>query len=193
MRRYVQTITVFREKKNIPISIIMLKEDNNTQREQDEHDASNKEHAKPNAYRVDDDKNLEEKDLKTHYLFGKGKMKSTTDHGMEGQGMGGHQFGKENLTPAGNDEANPPQNAGEDNAYFARRQPAEEHPEDSNFEAKAPGNDSGEPNVPGPNELPGQQKVGEDKDIKHPHPQEPYREGTADNDGYKPEKEHVET
>jgi hypothetical protein len=174
----------------------MLKENETPQHEQDEHDVRKEEHSKPNAYRVDDDNNLEEKDLKTHYLFGEGKMKSTSDPGMEGQGMGGHQFGKENLTPAGNDEANPPQNAGEDNAYFARRQPAEEHPEDSNFEAKdqqgGPGKD--QPNMPGPNELPDQQKVGEDKEGKTPDPQEPYREGTADNDGYKkPEREHIET
>jgi hypothetical protein len=150
----------------------MSKENENPQHEQDEHDVRTNEHlSKPNAYRVEDDNNLEEKDLKTHYLFGEAKMKSTSDPGMEGQGMGGHKFGEHNLTQAGNDGDNPPQNAGEDNAYFARRQPAEEHPEDSNFEAKEPGNIS-----------------------KHPQPQEPYREGTADNDGYKkPEKEHIET
>ena len=169
----------------------MLKENETTQHESDEHDVTREENSpKPGGYRVDGDKNLEEKNLKRHYLFGEAKMKSTSDPGMEGQGMGGHQFGKENLTPAGNDEANPPQNAGEDNAYFARRQPAEEHPEDSNFEAKE---DQNAPNIPGPSELPEQQKVGEDPNVKHPHPQEPYREGTADNDGYKPEKEHIET
>jgi hypothetical protein len=66
-----------------------------------------------NAYRVEDDDNLEEEDLKRTFLFGKGKMKSTTDPGMEGQGMGGQNFGSNKLTPAGNDPANPPQNAGE--------------------------------------------------------------------------------
>jgi len=172
----------------------MLKEGETSQHEQDEHVAKNEENSsRPNAYRVDDDKNLEEKDLKTHYLFGEGKMKSTSDPGMEGQGMGGQKFGRENLTPAGNDEANPSQNAGEDNAYFARRQPAEEHPENSNFEAGRPGDDHGKPNIPGQVELPEQQKVGEDNNDKHPQPQEPYREGTADNDGFKPEKEHIET
>lgn len=171
----------------------MLKEDEGTNRDQDEHDTSKEENAMPNAYRVEDDKNLEEDDLKTHYLFGKGEMKSPDDPGMEGKGMGGQKFGENNLTPAGNDAANPPQNAGEDNAYFARRQPAEEHPEDSNFEAKEAGNNQNKPNIPGPGELPDQQKVGEDNDGKRPQPQEPYREGTADNDGYKPEKEHVET
>jgi len=175
----------------------MLNEKEASQHDADEHDVKNDENSsKPNAYRVEDDDNLEEKDLKTHYLFGEGKMKSTSDPGMEGQGMGGEKFGENNLTPAGNDKDNPPQNAGEDNAYFARTQPAEEHPEDSNFEAKdqegGPGKD--QPNIPGSNELPDQQKVGEDKGGKIPHPQEPYREGTADNDGYKkPEREHIET
>ncbi|HEX3385950.1 MAG TPA: hypothetical protein VHS53_12210 [Mucilaginibacter sp.] len=169
----------------------MLKEGETSQHEQEERDVKSGENSsKPHAYRVDDDKNLEEKDLKAHYLFGEGKMKSTTDPGMEGQGMGGQKFGEENLTPAGNDAANPPQNAGEDNAYFARRQPAEEHPEDSNFEAKE---DQGGSDIPGPGELPDQQKVGEDRSGKHPTPQEPYREGTADNDGFKPGKEHIET
>jgi len=143
---------------------------------------------KPNAYRVEDDKNLEEKDLKRTYLFGDAKMKSTDDPGMEGQGMGGHSFGESNLTPAGNDEANPPQNAGEENAYFRRTQPAEEHPEDENFVARdqegGPG--KSEPNIPGPQELPDQQKVGENarqQGEQKPNPQEEYREGTADNDG----------
>ena len=147
---------------------------------------------KPNAYRVDDAKNLEEKDLKRTYLFGHAKMKSVDDPGMEGQGMGGQSFGENNLTPAGNDQANPPQNAGEDNAYFRRTQPAEEHPEDENFIARdqegGPGSETLEYNIPGPQELPDQQKVGEnitEQDKRTPNPQEEYREGTADNDGKK--------
>lgn len=148
---------------------------------------------RPNAYRVDDDKNLEEKDLKRSYLFGDAKMKSVDDPGMEGRGMGGHSFGKNNLTPAGNDEANPPENAGEGNAYFRRTEPAEEHPEDENFTARdqagAPGSKPSEyDNIPGPQELPDQQKVGENsaqRDAPAPHPQEKYQEGTADDDGEK--------
>lgn len=148
---------------------------------------------KPNAYRVDDDKNLEEKDLKRTYLFGHAKMKSVDDPGMEGQGMGGQSFGENNLTPAGSDEANPPQNAGEGNAYFRRTQPAEEHPEDENFTARdqegGPGSKTSEYyNIPGPQELPDQQKVGENitqQDRHAPNPQEEYREGTADDDGEK--------
>src|ERR1700761_9066037 len=144
---------------------------------------------KPTAYRVDDDDNLDEKDLTRSGLFGGGKMKRTTDPGMEGQGMGGQAFGENSLTPAGNDKDNPPQNADEHNAYFRRRQPAEEHPENSNFVAKGQEGGPGkaeETNIPGPQELPDQQKVGEDDGgQKKPNPQEPYREGTADDDGKK--------
>lgn len=143
---------------------------------------------KPNAYRVDDDDNLEEKDLKRSYLFGDARMKDASAPGMEGQGMGGQSFGENNLTPSGNDKANPAQNAGEGNAYFRRTQPAEEHPEDENFVAQNQQGEPGksEPNIPGPQELPDQQKVGEDTDHDEdhkPNPQEEYREGTADNDG----------
>jgi hypothetical protein len=145
---------------------------------------------KPNAYKVEDDNNLEEKDLKRTYLFGDAKMKDANAPGMEGQGMGGQSFGENNLTPAGNDKANPPQNAGEDNAYFRRTQPAEEHPEDENFVAQnqegGPGTKKQQPNIPGPQELSDQQKVGENtnqQDDHKPNPQEEYREGTADNDG----------
>ncbi|MBS1528461.1 MAG: hypothetical protein JST19_22630 [Bacteroidetes bacterium] len=157
-----------------------------------ETDGTKNDSAQPNAYRADDDKDLEEKDLKRTYLFGDAKMKSTNEPGMEGQGMGGQSFGSNNLTPAGNDKDNPPQNAGESNAYFRRTQPAEEHPEDENFVVKdqegPPGNEEQEPNVPGPQELPDQQKVGEDygdRESHVPNPQQEYQEGTADNDGRK--------
>ncbi|HVS91169.1 MAG TPA: hypothetical protein VHE59_03990 [Mucilaginibacter sp.] len=153
-------------------------------------DETKKGSGEPNAYRVEDEKDMEEKDLKRTYLFGDAKMKSTSEPGMEGRGMGGQNFGNNNLTPAGNDKDNPPQNAGEGNAYFRRTQPAEEHPEDENFTVKsqqgAPGREKQEPNVPGPQEVPDQQKVGEDngkQTPKAPNPQEEYREGTADEDG----------
>lgn len=146
---------------------------------------------KPNAYRVEDDDNLEEKDLKKTYLFGNAQMKRTDEPGMEGQGMGGQSFGSNNLTPAGNDEANPAQNAGEGNAYFRRTQPAEEHPEDENFvpatQEGGPGGKENEPNIPGPQEVPDQQKVGEEttseQDKHRPNPQQEYQEGTVDDDG----------
>lgn len=154
---------------------------------------------KPEAYRVEDDDNLEEKDLKRSYLFGDAKMKDANAPGMEGQGMGGQNFGNNNLTPAGNDEANPPRNAGEDNAYFRRTQPAEEHPEDENFVPKdqegGPGKQKAESNIPGPQELPDQQKVGEenaDQGEYRPNPQQSYQEGTADNDGPKSDNEDID-
>jgi hypothetical protein len=179
----------------------------------DEEDNHSEQHNddKPTATRVENDDNLEEKDLKRSYLFGDGKMKDVNAPGMEGKGMGGSKFGENNLTPAGDDKANPSQNAGYDNAYFRRNEPSEEHPENSNFVAQeqqgSPDKDGGQPNIPGPNELPDQQKVGEDIGQNKPNPQQNYREGTADNDGQKgdqPEKsednsakgakkEHIET
>jgi len=56
---------------------------------------------KPNGYRLEDDDNLEEKDLKRTFLFGDAEMKSTND-----PGMGAQNFGKNNVTPAGNDQGN---------------------------------------------------------------------------------------
>ena len=156
----------------------MLKENETPHPDRDEHDAQHNENSvKPNAYRGEDDSNLDEKDLKTHYLFGDGKMKDPNAPGMEGQGMGGQAFGQNNLTPSGNDKDNPSQTAGTGNAYFNRTQPAEEHPENSNFkpgkEANTyqegtvdnDGKGNEQTNIPGPNELPDQQKVGEDKNM----------------------------
>ncbi|HTD98345.1 MAG TPA: hypothetical protein VK668_03630 [Mucilaginibacter sp.] len=165
---------------------------------------------RPRGYRVDDDDNLEEKDLKRSFLFGGSEGKSATAPNMEGQGTGGEKFGQNNLTPSGDDKANPSQNAGNRNAYFKRTEPSEEHPENSNFKAEhqsgtpdysqaqprgnadspAPekkeekdintyqegtADNDGETNIPGPNEVPDQQKVGED------------------NNSGKDEKYHVET
>lgn len=159
------------------------------------------ENNKPRGYRVDDDNNLEEKNLKKNFLFGDGKEKNATAPGMEGQGTGGEKFGENNLTPSGDDEANPSRYAGYGNAYFRRTEPAEEHPENSNFknenqsgspdysQAQPKGNadspepekkeakninayqegtadNDGETNIPGPSELPDQQKVGENNDSK---------------------------
>lgn len=165
----------------------MALENETARQSRKEHGAANdKKSNKPDAYRVNDDSDLEEKDLKRHYLFGDAEMKSTNAPGMEGRGMGGEKFGENNLTPSGDDKDNPSQNAGYSNAYFRRTQPAEEHPEDSNFTVKSqrggPGKEQ-ENNIPGPSEVPEQQKVGEPQSGGEPHPQEEYREGTADNDG----------
>ena len=187
----------------------MTSDNNELWNDEDSH-SEQQDHDKPSAHRVDDDNNLEENDLKRTYLFGSSKVKSTNAPGMEGQGMGGQNFGKNNLTPSGDDEANPSQNAGYDNAYFRRTQPAEEHPEDSNFVAQnqqgSAGKSDDQTNIPGPNELPDQQKVGEGKGEQRPTPQQEYQEGTVDNDGQKSEKpksstgnsstyekEHIET
>ncbi|MFA6088072.1 hypothetical protein [Mucilaginibacter sp.] len=144
---------------------------------------------KPHGYRVEDDSNLEEKDLRRTYLFGKGNEEKTgNEPNMEGNGTGGQRFGKSSDTPSGDDKNNPSQNAGYTNEYFRRTEPSDEHPENNNF--KVP-NQLGEPNytqaadagktgqsdlentgptkddeekeinIPGPNELPDQQQVGE--------------------------------
>jgi hypothetical protein len=159
-------------------------------------------HIQPNVQTVDEDEdNIKQKDLEKNYLFGKGDFKPNP---TEGQPVGGEKFGEENKTPSGDDKNNPSRNAGYSNAYFARTEPMEEHPENSNFTA----NDEGVPdyskaqpqasnndpkpekvergngendrpkhdspyhekeqaeneqeNIPGPQELPDQQKVGED-------------------------------
>ncbi|MBD1392133.1 hypothetical protein [Mucilaginibacter glaciei] len=154
---------------------------------------------KPTAYQVDDDSNLEQKDLERNFLFGKSEEKSANEPDMEAEGTGGQRFGENNNTPSGDDKNNPSQNAGYSNAYFSRTEPSEEHPENSNFkdpnqsgqsnytqaneatktgasdsentdneaqkqpeqsyvEGTADGKDT---NIPGPNELPDQQKVGD--------------------------------
>jgi len=167
-------------------------------------DQSKQETEKPKAWRVEDDDNLNEDDLERG-LLGSGNK---TNPVMEGEGAGGGNFGKNNLTSAANDKNNPSQYAGNSNAYFDRTEPSEEHPENSNFKDQnqegrpdydkaqpesltntsepkpekvergngendrphkgdtyyEAGNDDDDVNIPGPNEVPDQQKVGEDVD-----------------------------
>jgi hypothetical protein len=168
--------------------------------------------SQPNAYEVKDDKNLEEKDLKHAFVY---KEEGDDENGMkpvrEGTPAGGHNFGKNNNVPAGDDKNNPSQLVGYNNAYMSRNEPSDEHPENNNFkdpnqlgqpnytqaadvaktgqsdtentgptkeedpdvadaednkneaevsyqEGTADGDDT---NIPGPNEVPDQQKVGE--------------------------------
>lgn len=168
----------------------------------------------PGGRRVDNGAGLNEEDIEKTFLFGKGGNPANP---TEGKGAGGQNFGQENNTPAGNDKNNPTQMAGHTNAYFDRNEPSDEHPEDSNFTVKdqegSPyyskaqpndtamentdpkpekvergngendrpheqqpyyegtddndGNGDGKPNVPGPNEVPDQQKVGEDDGKEH--------------------------
>lgn len=91
---------------------------------QDDKPQSTGSNNKPNAYRTDDDKTspLKSNSANTHPI-------------REGQPMGGQNFGRNNNTPAGDDKNNPSQNAGYSNGYFARTEPSEEHPEDTNFKA----------------------------------------------------------
>ncbi|NCD71880.1 hypothetical protein [Mucilaginibacter agri] len=119
----------------------------------------------PRGYHVDDDKNLKEKDLKRHYLFGEAHMADPDSPGHEGVGDGGQNFGKTNVTTSGDDSANPSRNAGYTNAYFKRTEPAEEHPENSNFK---PAHQEGSPTKDG-------QGQSTNSNI--------YQEGTSDYDG----------
>jgi hypothetical protein len=136
---------------------------------------------KPNAWRVNDSDNLDENDLR-------GRRGDSNRHPvMEGKPMGGHNFGKNNLTSTGDDKNNPSQNAGYSNAYFARSEPSEEHPENSNFK---PQDQDGRPNyskaqpsnITG--EMPKPEKVERGNGVNdRPHKGgDAYQEGTADNE-----------
>jgi hypothetical protein len=139
--------------------------------------------AGPNAYREDDDDNIDQKDLERTYLFGQGENPANP---TEGKATGGKNFGQENNTPAGDDKNNPSQNAGYTNKYFARNEPSDEHPEDSNFTEKnqdgAPEYSKAQPNASGTDPKPDKVERG-DGENDRPNPQSPYREGTDDNDG----------
>lgn len=86
--------------------------------------SSQAEQNKPNAYRVDDGDDQDDTQPEE-------QAKPVT----EGQPMGGHSFGENNVTPSGDDKNNPSQNAGYSNEYFRRTEPAEEHTESNNFKA----------------------------------------------------------
>ncbi len=139
------------------------------------------ENNKPNAYRVDDDSNVEEKDLKRNFVYESDENKT----GTEGKAVGGEKFGKNNNTYAGDDKNNPSQNAGYTNEYFRRTEPSDEHPEDTNFKAKdqdgAPDYDSAQPRM---NSEPKPEKVERGNgENDRPHKGGNYQEGTDDNDG----------
>ncbi len=200
----IKTITKLR--RNYYTSISNSMEFNNDEFLDDKDNHKEQEKGKPNAWRINDDKNLQEKNLERNLY---GKSENNMKPVMEGEGMGGHNFGKNSNTPAGDDKNNPSQNAGYANAYFARTEPFEEHPENNNFKNKNQGGEPNyikaqpyanwnneepkpekiergngendrphkgdgyqegtadnetEPNIPGPNELPDQRKVGEDTD-----------------------------
>jgi hypothetical protein len=142
------------------------------------------ENKKPSASRVDDNDNIEEKDLKRSFVYQEDKEKV----GMEGEPMGGQNFGENNLTPSGDDKNNPSRNGGYSNAYFARTEPAEEHPEDTNFKSPqqdgAPDYSKAQPNANPTNETPKPEKIERGNgENDRPHKSEPYYEGTDDDDG----------
>ena len=95
-------------------------------------DRSEQQNNKPEAWREDSEMSLSEKDLEKDLFVDGNAMKPV----REGEGTGGENFGKNNLTPSANDQNNPSQYAGNSNAYFDRTEPSEEHPENSNFKNK---------------------------------------------------------
>ncbi len=137
--------------------------------------------ATANAYKVEDDTNLEEKDLK-RTIFG-GEDANPDKPGYESHGMGGESFGEINENRSGDDLANPSRNAGYSNDYFKRTEPLQEHPENQNFTPEEqegePDMNQGKEEVPGYREDPEQQKVGGVESDDHNKTQE----GTSDNDG----------
>jgi hypothetical protein len=158
-----------------------LRDDNGLQDEQTQ--------GKPNAYRVDDDDNLTEEDLQHGYPTSKDDMQKQDAPGMESRGMGGQSFGENNLTPSGDDPANPSQTAGYTNEYFRRTQPSEEHPENNNF--KDP-NQLGQSNYSAAmdasrngrsDEDSGETTSSEEDRQTTGEPEQSYQEGTADYDG----------
>src|SRR5205823_8765196 len=92
------------------------------------HHTEQTDNAPATAYKVDDDDNKEEKDLKRSYLFGTSEDKDPDHTGYESHGMGGQNFGEPNVTRSGDDPANKSRNAGYHNDYFKRTEPLEEHP-----------------------------------------------------------------
>jgi hypothetical protein len=87
--------------------------------------------------------------------------------GMEGQPMGGHNFGRDGKPTMGDDKDNPSRYAGNTNAYFNRVAPTEEDTANNNFKAEyqqgEPDYDAAQPvhNTPTPQETDNRQQVEE--------------------------------
>jgi hypothetical protein len=138
----------------------------------------------PGAYRVDEGKNLGERNLERNLY---GNSRNNMKPVREGEGAGGQNFYKNNNTPAGNDKNNPSQYAGTSNAYFNRTEPSEEHPEDTNFKAQyqdgEPDYDKAQPRFQIRDEAPKPEKVERGNgENDRPHKGGQYQEGTADNE-----------
>jgi hypothetical protein len=149
------------------------------------HGGKHPESAPAGGYKVEDDDNLEEKDLKRTFLGGEDA--NPDQPGYESHGMGGESFGEVSETRSGDDLANPSRNAGYSNDYFKRTEPLQEHPENQNFTTKEqegePDMNQGKEEVPGYREDPEQQKVGgvEVEGVEDDH--NTTQEGTSDSDG----------
>jgi len=142
------------------------------------HPANQENTDSPNAYAVKDDESVDEKDLKRNFLFGDAEMKPV----REGKPMGGESFGENNITPAGDDENNPSRNAGYSNAYFSRTEPAQEHPENSNFtpdgenqyhEGTSDSDGQYQNGEPGPIEITDKERLGLDDEFENRRDIEP--------------------
>jgi hypothetical protein len=97
-------------------------------------DNDNEQQDKPHGYRVEDDSNLEEKDLRRKaFMFGSGREnRQRARYGRQPLPVV-NVLAKSSNTPAGDDKNNPSQNAGNTNEYFSRTEPSDEHPEYNNF------------------------------------------------------------
>ncbi len=136
-----------------------------------------------NAWQVEDDKNVEEKDLERSFVRDAEKRPV-----REGSPAGGQKFGQDNLTPSANDKNNPSQYAGNTNAYFDRTEPSEEHPEDTNFKVASqdgsPDYSKAQPRLSadGSEPKPENREERGNGENDRPHEEESYQEGTVDND-----------
>src|ERR1700761_3466720 len=85
---------------------------------------------KPNAWRVQGDKNIEEKTLERNLY---GNSRDNMNPVKEGQAMGRHRFRQNHSSLCGKHKNHPTQYGRNSNPYFDRTEPMEEHPEHNNF------------------------------------------------------------
>jgi hypothetical protein len=151
--------------------------------------------AKPNAYRVDDGNNIEESDLKKHLLFGEDERRPIMEgQPMGGQSFGVSNTtptGDDKNNPSQNAgysnayfaRTRPSEEHPENSDFRSPDQQGEPDYSKSIHKASGEGDNNGdkaanddkdkddsskaEPNIPGPNELSDQQKVGEDDEDKY--------------------------
>ena len=119
--------------------------------------------------------------------------------GMEGQPMGGHNFGRDGKPTMGDDKDNPSRYAGNTNAYFNRVAPTEEDTANNNFKAAyqqgEPDYDAAQPtnNIPGPQETADQQQVGGNSNQQEQQEQQGQWDSGNSTQQSDDEPEHIET